>query len=270
MTIPTYSSTTMDIHPDLASEWLGGNIRNRPISQRVVNQYAADMRQGRWRDNHVAIAFDRQGTLIDGQHRLWAVIESGCTVRMLVVTGLEPGTIEIIGEQYARSAADQHNIVGHPGARDMNTSDLATLRVMIGGMEGDWGPIGFRMEHEAVKRHAEAVQFAVDHVRSSMRGIGRSYVRAVLARAWHTADQGQLKRFCRVLSSSMPETPADAAIIKLRNQLINADTNPSRATQRLLYRKVERVLFNWLRMRQTTVIRPVHSEHFLLPEEVTG
>lgn len=268
MITSTYSVKTVEITPDQASEWLGGNVRNRPISQKVVDKYAADMAAGLWRDNNTAIAFDVQSTLIDGQHRLWAIIESGCTVRMIVATGMEPDAIEVLGDVHARSDADQHNIVGHPADRDVNVSDLTTLRAMVGGMEGSWRKRDFREEHALVMKHAQAVQFAVDHVRSVTRGIGRAYVRAVIARAWYSADRDDLKRFGRILSSGMPDSPADALIVRLRNQLIAAENNLTMQAQRVMYRKTERVLANWLRGRQATLIRPVNREQFPLPEEV--
>ena len=51
---------------------------NRVRKPRVVTRYASDMAEGRWVDTHEPIAMSVDGNLIDGQHRLAAVIESGC------------------------------------------------------------------------------------------------------------------------------------------------------------------------------------------------
>ena len=69
----TIQSTLMDIGPDIASQWLEGNVRNRRIDQKHVNCLAQEMAAGRWMMTHQGIAFDANGTLIDGQHRLWAI-----------------------------------------------------------------------------------------------------------------------------------------------------------------------------------------------------
>jgi len=50
---------------------------NRNCKPRVVAKYASDMTEGRWVDTHEPIAMSVDGNLIDGQHRLAAVIESG-------------------------------------------------------------------------------------------------------------------------------------------------------------------------------------------------
>lgn len=75
--------------PPLAAQWLERNPNNRPVSISTVQTYAADMRLGRWKLNGATIVFNRRGDLIDGQHRLWAVLEADCTVEMLVVEGVD-------------------------------------------------------------------------------------------------------------------------------------------------------------------------------------
>ena len=117
-------------------------------------------------------------------------------------------------------------------------------------------------------RHIDAVRFAVAHVATRARGVAVSYVRAVIARAWYSVEPDVLAQFCRVLSTGMPETDDDAAIIKLRDQLMTVGATRNHTVQREFYAKVERVLLNWLHGQARTVIRPATRECFPLPEEV--
>jgi hypothetical protein len=64
------------------------NPRNRKLSEQTVQSYATDMKNGRWFLNHQGIAFDVNGDLLDGQHRLWAVVLSGKSIDMMVTTDL--------------------------------------------------------------------------------------------------------------------------------------------------------------------------------------
>lgn len=73
------------ITPAYATEVLETkNPRNRTVSEQTVNIYATDMKKGRWTLTHQGIAFDTDGNLIDGQHRLWAVVFAETPVEMLV------------------------------------------------------------------------------------------------------------------------------------------------------------------------------------------
>lgn len=96
----------VDITPDLAREWLSFNIHNRNIRQRVVLAYAADMQDGNWRWNGETIKFAADGALLDGQHRLAAIAESGCTIPTLVVRGLKNDAQETVDGGAKRRFAD--------------------------------------------------------------------------------------------------------------------------------------------------------------------
>ena len=76
----------MKITPVIAEEWKSRNIENnRRLKPHTVAKYAVDMRNGNWGLNPDAIAFDENGTLFNGQHRLDAIIKSGKTIDAFVV-----------------------------------------------------------------------------------------------------------------------------------------------------------------------------------------
>lgn len=79
----------IEITPEMAQEMLEFNTCNRPLSKTTVAKYASMMRQGEWYLSHQAIAFtegeNRRLILVDGQHRLAAVIQSGQTVKFSVI-----------------------------------------------------------------------------------------------------------------------------------------------------------------------------------------
>lgn len=76
--------TLTEITPEVAAEMLLHNEGNRRKSRTDIANLAKDMSDGHFRLTHQAIAFDRSGNLIDGQHRLEAVVKSGVTVWMYV------------------------------------------------------------------------------------------------------------------------------------------------------------------------------------------
>lgn len=73
-----------EISPEQAARWLERNDNNRNVNVAKVKKMAKDMREGHWDTTHQGIAIASDGTLVDGQHRLLAIVESGVTVRMNV------------------------------------------------------------------------------------------------------------------------------------------------------------------------------------------
>lgn len=107
----------IDVTPDMAQAWLQRNFNNRPVSQDTVRAYAREMKRGRWMPVHQGIAFDVEDNLVDGQHRLLAIVLSGCTVRLMVTFGLPSridGTrmvgMDVVDRGKTRSVADQLKI----------------------------------------------------------------------------------------------------------------------------------------------------------------
>lgn len=113
---PVYN--VVDITPDLAKKWLAQNTHNRNLRERVVNGYAADMRDGNWVEDGQSIKFTKGdialldnppivgGPLLDGQHRLSAIVKADVTVRMLVVSNLSDSTQETMDTGAKRSLGD--------------------------------------------------------------------------------------------------------------------------------------------------------------------
>jgi hypothetical protein len=107
----------MDVTPKLAAEWLRNNFVNRPLSEDTVIAYARDMANKVWTRTHQGIAFNDADALIDGQHRLHAVVRSGVTVPMMVTFGLpakiegaQMTTMDAVDRGKPRSVADQLRI----------------------------------------------------------------------------------------------------------------------------------------------------------------
>lgn len=97
---------SVEITPEVASEYLTHNTHNRHVRQTKVDAYARDMANGNWRWNGVPIAFDTEGTLIEGQHRLMAVVKSEATIPMLVIRGLPRQTQETYDRGIGRTVGD--------------------------------------------------------------------------------------------------------------------------------------------------------------------
>ncbi len=108
------TATFVNVTPPLAEMYLERNGRNRNIRPDVVSNYARDMSAHRWQITGEAIKLDADGNLLDGQHRLRAVIKSGETVTMLVIEGLPPEAQRVMDSGKPRTAGDADIRVQEP------------------------------------------------------------------------------------------------------------------------------------------------------------
>lgn len=94
------------IDAEIAFQMLNGNTHNRNLRDRVVSAYSRDMDADEWINNGDPIRFAKDGTLLDGQHRLFAVIESNEPIEAVVIRGLPPRAQETMDGGAKRTFPD--------------------------------------------------------------------------------------------------------------------------------------------------------------------
>lgn len=105
----------VEVTPKLAEKWLGKNVQNRNLRKNIVAALVRDMRNGDFQLNGETIKFDTNGNLLDGQHRLHAIVLSGITAMMLVVTGIPTEAMGTIDAGAKRKFSDLLQIRGETG-----------------------------------------------------------------------------------------------------------------------------------------------------------
>lgn len=173
------------VTPEMAAEWLEKrNEGNRKIGRTVVKQYADAMAEGRWRLTHQSIAFDDEGTLLDGQHRLAAVVRAGVTVSFTVQRGWGRETFAVLDTGYKRAA---YHFVNSP-----NANTIAATAGILGGSLGLWGP-----PNPWTKRSTEETLRVVDdwpEITEQMPAALQLYRETRISASVHCAVLAQAKR----------------------------------------------------------------------------
>lgn len=94
------------VTPQKARQWVEGGRNNRRTSEIKVKQYAMDMDEGRWRQNAVPIVFNEDGELMDGRHRMLALIEHGKPLDFAVARGVDDEAMATFDVGLARRLKD--------------------------------------------------------------------------------------------------------------------------------------------------------------------
>lgn len=103
----TQYSEVKIIGPDLAKVLLDANRHNRDVSATHVSTLARDMKAGKWLLTHQGIAMSSEGVLLDGQHRLRAVVLAGVEVPMQVTYDADPKSFPVIDVNHSPRTISQ-------------------------------------------------------------------------------------------------------------------------------------------------------------------
>lgn len=130
--------TQVKVDPDKAEEWLSHNTHNRHVRGAIVSSYANAMRAGEWTNDIDPIAFHGSLTgkgknrpvLLNGQHRLMAVIASDSIIEFMVVEGLPMNSQLDMDAGVKRQFGDQLRLDGVP-----NPFDVAAITRLVHGYD---------------------------------------------------------------------------------------------------------------------------------------
>lgn len=128
-TLQSLDFFTMQIGPKEAKYLLSKNTKNRRVSWKHVEKLAKEMASGKWVNNGETIKFSSDDVLLDGQHRLYAVIQSGVTVTMSIVQGVyDPDAFKTI-DVNAR-ARGAHQVAEMMGVKNANNVTSVARRLI--------------------------------------------------------------------------------------------------------------------------------------------
>jgi hypothetical protein len=164
-------TSVQNVTPEIAKAFLLFNFDgNRKINNSRIDYYAKQMTNDQWKLTHQGIAFDKAGVLIDGQHRLHAIVQSGKTVPMLVIEDLEHEGFKAMDSGMARGL----------GVRTgLSNSTVAICSVLYRISTGDGGSA---IAPEAIENIYEKFKPQIDKVVSvpTRRKITTAYIMAAV------------------------------------------------------------------------------------------
>lgn len=211
------------VTPALAKQWLEKNTNNRNMNFAKVKKMAKDMREGHWDTTHQGIAIATDGTLVDGQHRLMAVVESGVTIRMNVTFNAPKS--QHIDSGNSRSMANRVQMSDY----DMSWTDKTILSAanLIGRMFS-----GSNLSHEEdltewLAKYRPQIKMVTSHIkRGSMRGLSSAGITAAtIVAAMNDVPEAYIAKFLEVFYSGFTNNEAEHYAVMLRDDLIRNNTS---------------------------------------------
>jgi len=120
------------ITPELAAEFLKKNEGNRKLSDRGIQFLYQQMVSGDWQLTADTIKIGKNGRLLDGQHRLQALVKYGKPLEMFVAEGLDDKVFSVLDTGKNRTAADVLGVQGYKSSNALAGSIRAILLFKAG------------------------------------------------------------------------------------------------------------------------------------------
>ena len=105
------------ITPDKAKAYLANNNNNRSINKMNLAFLKSEILAGNYQMNGQTIVISTSGKLLDGQHRLTAVVETGLPIESIVVNNVDEDTFVTMDTGKPRGGSDALDIHGVQNAK---------------------------------------------------------------------------------------------------------------------------------------------------------
>lgn len=231
------------ITPEYAVQVLTNhNNGNRKVRAMTVQQYADDMKSGRWQANGEPIQFAKNGELKNGQHRLLAVAKSGVSVEMLVVSEVEDD-VAVYDLGAKRNYSDIATFAGENTSL-WNNNIIACVRFIIGQMKGT-NQISYG-EVEAFMHKYETQLLDVNAILNTNKQNRKSPILgAIFCAVYAGYPMEEIRSFCKILANGMYATISESAPAVLRNMLIAKRFDGSTRGKRLMFNVTQQALIDF-------------------------
>jgi hypothetical protein len=259
------TSIAVYITPEIAARLLLRNTRNRKLSEKVVVKYVAEIQAGEWRLTPAGIGFDDTGVLVDGQHRLSAIVRAKQAVPLVVTLGLPSTSQEKVDRQRRRTLFDALYLAGHAACRqEVEIATCLTRRVVrseSGAVPSD------SLVKQTLDCHRENIRAVLDlmhHSNKNVRGLCQASFLAA-AVLYHEIDAGKCADFLKAIRTGEMLTQ-DHPAMRLRRFLMGETAMVSMprggANQSYVFRRSIYAMQAHLMGRNITALR--EAENFEL------
>ena len=218
------------ISPSGAKKLLDSQQINRQINRQIVRKYAEAMRRGEWQYNPQPIILfkgkDNVEHLVDGQHRLTAVVESETTQKFAIATHRSKTIQKVIDCGYRRTLTHQSQIL----SLNFSGFKISILRCAF------WTPAkakAIKVSDDKILEMGEKYQefldisakISSDKCRQSYGYVRCAALRCLVVAVGELEDTDCIERvqqWLRIVQSGLPASEADWAACILRQELETA------------------------------------------------
>ena len=194
------------------------NINVRKIRKQVVQKYARQMMSGKWHNSWDCIAFDKDGNLLNGQHRLMACVLSQEPITVFTVldaeeitgdTGLKRNVVETLRGQGVEMPSVFSTNIGVAVIRDI-------AKVYFGVNNATADEAYEFAQYPAMQNCADVINI----LNGAPAGVRKASVMSAIIGGYLVTKDKRVLTFCDVLSTGVSNDGAAGGVIAIRDWLM--------------------------------------------------
>lgn len=256
------------ITPAIAQEYLKKNCdNNRRLQETRVKSYAETMKRGAWQTNGEAIVFNENGILVNGQHRLAAIVKSGVAVDMVIIRGVKKD-VTLFDRGQMRNTA-QSLLMGGFDKELVNNTTCAVAKMYLTIKNGnkrfhtDDEIEDFLVAYDDIVR--KAYHIGVRHMKDGKRIVNTAHaciITALFSAIKAGEKEEDLDAFCRILASGLYDYKYQTAAVVCRNDIISKAIDMSRGgnTRTIAVAQIEKAIYDFCKKTPRTRTYKSHTE----------
>lgn len=206
------------ITPAMAEILLRGNKHNRPLRRAHLNTLVRAIKRGEWIMTGNGIAFADDGQLIDGQHRLMAIIEANQPVESMVYVGISKEAFKTTDLGKKRGAADIAALMGFVNYVTVGSAAILLYLYNNNAVKSGYYGVSNTAIETVLRMHRAGLDYSALVARKAADilppGIG-----AFCHFLFSTIDMELAERFFDQLATGA-DLPLNSPILWLRNRLL--------------------------------------------------
>lgn len=249
------NSIVVEVSPSLAKQYLEKSKGNRAESKERISTYAKNMKDGLWQLTPQGISFDEDGVLVDGHHRLKAVIQSGVSVPFYVTlsvprqtTIFDRGRPRTTGQFLKYNEGINKTLTQNKAVAGIRLYLSAKAKQKNCKLVSDMDVLSEIKENEDTLIKASTLTNGV-FTNST------AFFESLYTALKHGCDFQSVKEFTEIVNSGMYENKKQTAAVAIRNLLVRELRIYSDRDRLLLCACIQTCLSDFLEGRERRLVR---------------
>lgn len=213
------------VTPIIAMQYLATQGRNRRLNPSRVGNYSSDMATDNWEINGETIKFNEDGQLIDGQHRLNAIIKSGQATELLVICGINRNACNLdcnmtrsIGQMMYMGGCDEKAL--------RNNTTIGAIKMVLNDGSSNFRYFTKSEMQKVADDYTESIINAYNIVTAKINTNpinckNAALMAAILLALLNGESMEKLSDFTKILADGFAVNPKERAAIVCRNDLLS-------------------------------------------------